>query len=80
MGPNRRDHDVSDRRGSDRDCQRDRVGTRRSRRFSQSRTRAAPFLLRKRAFGVVPNDRGFLAEHYVYVFENQSSDFLNFTK
>jgi len=28
------------------------------------------------AFGVVPNNREFLAEHYVKVFENQSSDFL----
>src|SRR6266436_6584099 len=30
----------------------------------------------KRAFGLVPNAREFLAEHYVYVFENQSADFL----
>jgi hypothetical protein len=32
-----------------------------------SQPRSAPFFLRKRAFGVVPNDREFLAEHYVWL-------------
>ena len=30
-----------------------------------SQPRSAPFFHRKRAFGAVPNDREFLAEHYV---------------
>ncbi|HLW82742.1 MAG TPA: hypothetical protein VKS20_11970 [Candidatus Acidoferrales bacterium] len=38
------------------------------------------FFLWKRALGVLPNAREFLAEHSVQVFENQSSDFLDFIK